>query len=52
MRRLICVCTLLGRLCGQSYVWTLRAPQRPVPVVWQLPSDGSAGTTLAWWIIS
>jgi hypothetical protein len=50
MRRLICICALLGRLSGQGYVWRARPLSRPVAIEWQLPAGGIGGTTQAWWI--
>jgi hypothetical protein len=50
MRRLVCILALLGKLSGQSYVWTARPPQRHVPIEWQVSAAGIAGKLPAWWL--
>ena len=50
MRRLLCIAALVGRFCGQSYIWRVVPPSRPIPIEWRLPVETTNGTLPAWWL--
>jgi hypothetical protein len=50
MRRLFCIAALIGRFCGQGYVWRAAPLPRPVPIERPLRIDGRDGTFPAWWL--
>jgi hypothetical protein len=50
MRRLLVIATLVGRFCGQGYIWHAAPLPRPVPIERRFEVDPASGLYPAWWL--